>query len=415
MTTYAKVIAFVNSNTTTGLEFLKRAAAAGFQPVLLVDSPARFAAAATLTEIITVDTSDAKAVLAAIAHRNVGAVMTSSEYYLETAAIAARRLRLPGPNPTCVANCCNKSKQRAILAKAGVRQPRFQELTGSATTASVAAAVKAVGGPPVVLKPVYGSGSCGVRLVEDAQAIDRAVIDLLHRRCNERGVPVKKSAVLLEEYIDGPAFSVELFDGHAVGVTQNLLSRPPYFLQLGHNFPAPISPRTRHTLIKTAEDAATALGLMFGPLHIELRLDKHDSAAVIEVNARLAGGYIPRLMELCGLDLIAKTIAAATGTTAPPAPEPIAPAAAIRFLVMPTDGRFDGVVGMGRARSMPGVTDLEVYIHQSECIRIHGDFRDRVGHIIATGPSPAAAGENADNALARTKVLCAHERTVMES
>ena len=44
--------------------------------------------------------------------------------------------------------------------------------------------------------------------------------------------------VLIEEYLQGPEYSVEIFGGEIIGITRKYLSREPYFVEIGHDFPA---------------------------------------------------------------------------------------------------------------------------------------------------------------------------------
>ncbi|UXX92169.1 ATP-grasp domain-containing protein [Streptomyces sp. AD2-2] len=48
----------------------------------------------------------------------------------------------------------------------------------------------------------------------------------------------------------------------------------------------------RKAVTETAEAAVRALGIVLGPAHVELRLGP-EGPVLIEVNPRLAGGWIP--------------------------------------------------------------------------------------------------------------------------
>ena len=138
--------------------------------------------------------------------------------------------------------------------------------------------------------------------------------------------------------------------------------------------------------------------------HIRARLTERD-VVIIEVNARLAGGLIPRLVELTGTDLVSEVIAAATDA------EPIRPlstygAAAIRFILPPVRaGVLAGVDGLDKVLRQAGVTEAVMYPRPGQPIALYGDFRDRIGHIIAAAPSPVAASSTADAVLACVRVV----------
>ncbi len=388
---------FISSNTTTGGDFLVKARQMGNEPLLLCRDPDRFPFVRDLAvNVAAVDETDDSAVQAFVEDfalkSHVSGVLTSSEYFLVSASRRARRLGLPSASPEALQLCRNKKLQRRRLAEAGVPQPQFHFASNEKQAAE--AFLKLSG--RAVVKPVDGSGSVGVRLVADDKEMESAVCALLGRVTNERGVAIERG-VLIEEFVRGPEFSIEIFGGKVVGVTRKLLGQQPVFVEVGHTYPAPLRDNDRQLLEKAATDAVRALGLTWGPAHVEAKLAKH-AAIIIEVNARLAGGFIPRLIELTGTDLISATIAAATGA-APLTPESKFAAAALRFIVPGSGGVITGLSGIGDARSVPGFQEFRTYRRIGETVRLHGDFRDRIGHVIATGSSPENAEANADAAI----------------
>jgi biotin carboxylase len=391
-------VAFIESNTTgTGALFVRAASRLGYWPVLLTADPARYRfAAAGQIEVRCLDTQDPAALLAGCRRldreRGLAGVASSSEYFVASAAALAERLRLPGPSATAVAAARDKPVQRDRLAAAGVPVPGF-EVVGSP-----AAAVTAAGrlGLPVVVKPVSGTGSVGVRLCTGAAEVAAAAAAILDRRHNERGIP-EPARLLVEELAVGPEFSVELFNGAVVGVTRKYLGSPPAFVETGHDFPAALPEAAERALAGTALAALRALGLRWGPAHVELRLTG-ASPVVIEVNPRLAGGFIPELIRLAwGIDLVALTLAAVVGEEARPACSRRA-AAAIRFLLATGEGTLASVLGREDAAREPGVASVEIYTPVAGVVRRQGDFRDRLGHVISTAATTALAAGIAERA-----------------
>ncbi|MBZ9910463.1 hypothetical protein LB557_31305, partial [Mesorhizobium sp. BR115XR7A] len=53
------------------------------------------------------------------------------------------------------------------------------------------------------------------------------------------------------------------------------------------------------------------------------------------------------------------------------------------------DGVLDWIHGDGRAAAVPGVAEVKLYIKPKTPIVRKGDFRDRIGHVIATSPGRA--------------------------
>jgi biotin carboxylase len=161
-----------------------------------------------------------------------------------------------------------------------------------------------------------------------------------------------------------------------------------------------VTARVAERLASVARDAVRALGLVTGPAHVELRLDDMGDPYVIEVNPRLAGGLIPRLVRYAaGRDLVGEVVAGLSG-------RPVRPASAggrhasIRFLVPPRSGVVREVTGLDLARAMPGVVEMSCAVTAGMPIRIEHSFADRKGYVIALSGDAETAGKVADRAVA---------------
>ena len=397
------VLAMVESNTTgTGRTFAVAARARGLRPVLLSSRPERYPwVAEDSVDVAWVDTSDASAVAAGARAAADGGplagVVTSSEYFVAVTARAASRLGLPGADPEAVERCRDKRRQRAALAGGGVPVPAF---AAAATPDEAVEGATAIG-LPVVVKPADGTGSRGVRRCDTTGEVRRHAAALLGQDRDERGRPTLP-AVLVEEYVAGPELSVETFGSEVVGITAKYLGPAPWFVEIGHDYPA-VEVAGADDVGAVARAAIDALGLGFGPAHTEIRLGARGPA-VIEVNPRLAGGRIPTLVRLAsGLDLVGATVDAVTGRGGPRA-APGPGHASIRFLVPARAGRVRRTGGVAAAASVPGVVDVGIAARPGQRVGGTGSFLDRVGHVIAAGPTAMAARTAAESALARLEL-----------
>ncbi|MFF2305089.1 ATP-grasp domain-containing protein [Streptomyces sp. NPDC058128] len=400
----APLLLLVESNTTgTGRQFAARARDLGVVPVLLSADPARYPyAAEDGLRTVVVDTADDDALWFAVtglaAAAPVAGVLSSSEYYVATAAALAARLGLPGPSADAVRAVRDKAAQRRTLAEAGVPVPRFSV---AGDVAEAIAAAQWLGGP-VVVKPVQGSGSLGVRLCRDRDEVADHAKGLLAATVNERGLRTP-GVVLVEQYLTGREFSVEVFGEEAVVTVAKHVGAPPVFVETGHDVPAVLPAAQAAALVDTAVRAVGALGLGWGAAHVELRLDG-DVARVIEVNPRLAGGMIPELVRRArGVDLVGAQVRAALGEPVDLAGTPdAAGAASIRFLTAGADSVVaDVAAAEAAARAVPGVVDTALYRPAGTAVAPAEDFRGRVGHVIAAGAAPEASAEAAETALTR--------------
>jgi S-sulfo-L-cysteine synthase (3-phospho-L-serine-dependent) len=397
------VLALVESNTTgSGREFCAAARRLGLRPVVLTARPERYPyLALDAVDHLLVDTDDPAAVLEVSAKLatdpgGLRGVTSSSEYFVATAAATAAALDLPAPDADAVTRCRQKDIQRAALAAAGLA-PRFRVVDEPADALRAGRDI----GYPVVAKPTTGSGSVGVRLCPDSDSLLRHARTLLAAETDERGRPVPRR-LLVEQYIDGPEYSVETFDGTPVAVIGKHLGPEPHFVETGHDFPADVPGETAGALADAALAALAALGLGWGAAHTELRLGP-DGPVVIEVNPRLAGGMIPALVRLgSGTDLVACAVGRAVGDT-PALRTRVRVHAAIRFAVARDPGTVTALDGLDAARAVPGLERAEFTTGPGERITITHSFRDRVGYALAAADPAATATSATPTATAATR------------
>lgn len=385
----------VESNTTgSGRLFCACARQLGLRPVVFASNPAKYPyLTADQRDTRQVDTAGVDAVLAACAELGgtVVGVSSSSEYFIGTASRVARTLGLPHADPDAIADCRDKYTQRARLRDAGLPGAAFE---AAATPDAAVAAAERIG-LPVVVKPIAGSGSIATRRCADLVEVKAAASAVLDVDPATLALPPQHS-VMVEEYLSGAEYSVETLDDQVVGVTRKYLGPEPHFVETGHDFPAPLEPAERTAIGDAAVAALRALGLGWGPAHVELRYTPAGGPRIVEVNPRLAGGMIPRaVQEATGVDLIFHVVAKAAGHGVPARPTRSA-AASIRFLVADRSGRLLGVDGVAEARRLPGVVEVGLTRQPGQDLVLRHSFQDRLGYVIAAGAQSSVAACAAD-------------------
>jgi S-sulfo-L-cysteine synthase (3-phospho-L-serine-dependent) len=392
-------LVFIESNTSgTGRLFTAAARRKGYFPVVLTDTPSRYSyLAEDDVKTVVVQTQDLEALRETIAHLSVKApvagIFSTSEYYMETAAALAKDFGLPGADAGSIANCRNKWIQRQRLRQIHLRTPVFHRVCSAREACDAAEAI----GLPVIVKPTLGTGSVGVRLCKTNPEVYEHASLLLGQTANERGIRIPKE-VLVEEYLIGPEFSVETFNSQLIGATRKYVSREPYFVEIGHDFPAELSSEVMLEVITVVSRALEGLGLTWGPAHTEMRLTG-KGPTIIEINPRLAGGFIPEIVRLAsGIDLIEETLKIVTSAE-PDLGWRSRFFASIRFLFCREDGIITGLQGLEEATGVPGVTDIQLYRSIGDRCNTQYDFRDRIGHVITQATSMSAASDAAQTAL----------------
>jgi cysteine synthase/biotin carboxylase len=396
---------FIESNTSgTGMLALERALEAGFTPVLFTSDVRRYPTLRNLDcEIAEVDTNDIDALRRGVESNSfpneVAGILSTSEFYQESAAILAAERGLPGNPPEAVAACRDKSITRRLLSEAGLAQPLSIAV---ADPVEVPDAI-ALTGLPCVVKPAAESASTGVLLCTTLDEALSHVRRLLAIGTNSRGQQVQRKA-LVEQFVDGAEFSVEvLLTGdttEVVGITSKTVSGPPNFVELRHVFPAQVDEAEADALSRAACTALRAVGLNNGVSHVEVRLAS-IGPVIIEINPRPAGGMIPEAIRLAGgpelLEL--QLEAATTGVSAFHADSSRWRPSGIAFITSAHDGELRGVQGVDAARCLPGIVDIALTREMGAAVRTPTDAYDRIGHVLATAASVDELNETLDAAL----------------
>jgi biotin carboxylase len=405
-----RLMAFLETpRTGAGFDAAAAAVRRGLTPVVMIQDPDgidRFVIDSYLhlgAFVAVCDTSSTDAVVRACrtlaVHNELAAFACVYEYYTERGAEVARVLGLPGPDPTAVRTCRSKRLLRAALSARTGLNP--QHVVADDPERAVAGAHEL--GLPVVVKPTGLTGSAYVKRCDD-EATVRDIAQKIISMGTYHGVPVEP-CVVVEEYLDGPEFSVEAMAGRALGVTAKEISTGPYFVELGHTYPAPCPQELRERVTRAAEAALDVVGLDSGPAHVEVKLDRSlRRAAVIEVNPRLGGDRIPELVRLAqGISMSAAQVDALLGL-----PVDLRPTrqrvAVIRFVPTPAKGRLVRLDGLDEAAQIEGVTEVAMEPEIGGDYYANGSNRDRVVHVIAVGASADEAMSAARKAIERLTI-----------
>ncbi|MER8824004.1 acetyl-CoA carboxylase biotin carboxylase subunit family protein [Mesorhizobium sp. M0991] len=381
-----KALILVEGSTRgTGLLFVQAAQRLGLCPITLSAKPTQYDyLVAENLNAIRVDTNNLDALIRECsqlrATYDIAGITSIQDSFYATAAKLCQYFELPGPNPVSIERCCDKFAQRQLLAEAGVPIPAYGVATNAAEVQSAAAKI----GLPVVLKPVNGSGSRGVRLCRNLDELAAHTAYLLGGKHIWRSSP----RVLVEEFAQGPHYCAEIVGNEVVGIVAAELGPPPYFVFREITFPALVTDNEHDRIVDVSLSCLQALGLGWGPTNIDLRWTKHGPV-VIEVNPRLSGAPDPQLVQLAyGVDLITEHIKLVIGDKLNLRRRHSHTAAA-RILLPDRDGTLDRIGGERRAAAVSGVAEVNLYVEPKTPIIRKGDSGDWIGYVIAASPSPA--------------------------
>ncbi|MFI7047649.1 ATP-grasp domain-containing protein [Streptosporangium sandarakinum] len=264
-------------------------------------------------------------------------------------------------------------------------------------------------GYPFIVKPTDAAAGIGVFRVDgpaDADAAWRRVLGLRETGVNRGcGYLFPLTGFLMEEYVDGPEFSVEAFSfsgRHVVVAVTEKLTSDAHFAELGHTVPARITSAQEELVATAATGFLDAMGLADGPSHTEIRIGPRGPV-VIESHNRIGGDRITDLVEaVYGIDLVAYAIGRPFGLveelTERPRPRG---GAAVRFLDA-GPGRVTAIDGLAELRSRPDVIAADVFAKVGDVVGPVLDNNDRLGLVAATGPDGDAAVKLCEELLENT-------------
>lgn len=385
---------FIESNTTgTGALAVTRLLERGARVTFLARQPEKYPFLRSPhpgLRVAVLDTNDLEAVSAHVervrSEGRLDAVLTFSEFYVPLVAEVAARCGFPYLSSAAARVCRNKPETRRALRAAGLATPEIRLVASEEEARRVAAEVAY----PCVVKPPADSSSKGVKQVSDAGELLEHFRKIHAWRENDRGQRLQ-GEVLIESLLDGAEFSVEtvtLAPGRTrvVGITAKHLSPPPLFVEVGHDFPALLGEDVAELLRREVLAALDAVGFDWGPAHTEVRLTP-AGPVIVEINPRLAGGMIPELVRhALGIDLLDAFLAQLCRQ-----PVDLDPGssewASIRFLTVEREGRLLGVTGLDEASRLPLVRAVEATRPIGSKVKPAEEAADRLGFVIASGPS----------------------------
>lgn len=248
-----------------------------------------------------------------------------------------------------------------------------------------------------ILKPSRNSGSRGVAKIS-RQTSKEEFVSLFNRAMNES----RDKSVMIEQFIDGPEFSVEIIvwqgEPYVLTVTDKKTTEAPYFVELGHNQPSVFPKEMQERLKDAAVAGVKALGLDNCAAHAELKL-MDGEPYLMEIGARLGGDFIStELTHLStGIDMVAAAINVALGEEPDLSPKETPKGVCIRYFT-PTPGRLVAIKNEDLLNDSH-VYDAEIYHQVGDMIPEVRSSLDRSGHVIVTDETAEAAIHRADELI----------------
>jgi biotin carboxylase len=319
----------------------------------------------------------------------VEAVVAADTPMLILAAAVAARLGLAHNPVEAVIAATDKAQQRRRWADAAIAQPAFRIVPAAASGESLRHAAAQVGYPCVV-KAVSLSASQGI-LRADGPAAAVAAAGRIRQILAAVGRPGSEP-LLIEEYVPGWELSIDgLLHGGDLTVTA-VFDKPgtpqgPTFEETMLITPSRLPGDVLSAAARTAADAARALGLQYGPIHAELRIDDRRGQArpvMLELAARSIGGLCSRVLRFGGGQSLEELVlASALGRRV--SPRRLPGTSGVLMLPVERPGVLRAVEGRAEARAVPGITALTITIPMGQPVQPLPDGDRYLGFVFAEG------------------------------
>jgi predicted ATP-grasp superfamily ATP-dependent carboligase len=337
----------------------------------------------------------AYAVLEAVRGQNVDGILTLGDRPTVAASYVARGLGILYNHPAAVEACRSKLRMREVSRETGLRVPWFRSISLTPTPEPSLLGIVY----PCVAKPLSLFRANSREEFMAAAARIRCLLESPEIRATREP---NLDQILVEGYIPGREVAVEglLTDGQLRVLA--IFDKPdplegPYFEETIYVTPSRLADWQQREIERCAVDAIRALGLSQGPVHAEFRINE-EGVWPLEVAPRPIGGLCGRALRFAP-DAASQTIGFeelllrhALGL---PGRDWLREPSASGVMMIPVlkSGILEKVEGEDAARSVPGITALEITARLHDYIAAWPEGSSYLGFLFATGNSAAEVEE----------------------
>ena len=351
------------------------------------------------SESAAIDVIDIEACLEYAQRKEIDAVMTyGATLPLPTVAYIGRHMGLPVlPMETA------EISKNKYLIKQKLREAGCNICGDFFRMSSVSEAMEHDYSYPCVIKPCDGSGSKGVSIVREAEALERAV---LHASESAR-----YGEFYCERFIAGSEYSVEAFVDHTkifiYGIfktTFEIHGKDNESIEYGHCVPCGLRLSVDESIRREVEAAIRGLGINMGSVNFDVIVSETDGKPYIidcgiRVGQNLIASHIIPLSR--GVDILDNAIKQALGESINAEPKK-QECIATRLLIY-NPGIIRNIKDYSNEIGNNGVIDIVLRKKPGDIQRPYMNKSDTCGWVLCTGKTPEEAEFYAANARRRLK------------
>ncbi len=359
------------------------------------------------SRVVLVETDDVDEWIKKLPPRdNIIGVQAGNEMAVHKSAAVAEKIDKGNYLPLKDALACRfKDLMRIRLDEHQVPVPNFHVIRNEKEGINAAADI----GYPCIVKPTDQCASFNVKLVHSDEELVKAVESIANSTtygtvyAPEEILTPWRVEMLVEEYVEGPEFSIEGFSmgGKIVfeSITEKLSTGSPQFIEVGHNVPACLTEELESELFDCNRKTLKALGITEGASHCEIKITA-TGPKVIECACRQAGDKITKLVDLSYEFDLNKAFVHNTLGMEIDATKELIRHSAIRFITFSENKTVKQVnFSPEDLEKLEGMVEANIDIKAGTKIREHKATFDRCGYIIVKGQSREKAISNVENAL----------------
>lgn len=328
------------------------------------------------------------------------AILPGDEHATPFVARLAERYGLPNAGLGAVELMRNKARLRRVTAAAGIPNPLSRRASGPADVVELLSELDG----PVIVKPIALKAAAGVSRVHSADEAEAAFRYAVAGEGGEQPADAPTAGqVLMEQYVGGPEFSVEMLveNGRPVfaNVTAKQLFDGPRPVERGHVLPYDADPEIAASLTELTGSVVWATGFRSGFIHCEWIVG-HDGPVLVECAGRIPGDGITVLLGVAwGVNLVELYADLMEGRLDHSRlPKQPVGCAAVAFACA-TPGAVVSISGVEAASQSDGIILVMPLVEVGDQVPDLRSSADRVALAIAAGADLAEATARAEAAV----------------
>jgi len=327
-----------------------------------------------------------------VRNKKIDGVMTLANDVPYTVAYVANKLGLPSISLESARLASDKMAMKNKFSSDSVPVPEFCEIKSVEQLKDKIKDWKY----PVIIKPIDNRGARGVLRLTEGIDLNWAFQKTVDNSGSGR--------LMVEKFIEGPQISTEGFVLHGKSYTVAFSDRnyeylekySPYIIENGGTMPSSLLDSIINETRELMQRAADSLGIKTGPIKGDIVVNKNGKPYVIEIAARLSGGYFctDQIPLAVGVDLVRITMLQALREKIDE--DELTPKhkryVAIRYW-FPEVGKLMSIPNVDEIKNEEFVSTTEIHKKPGQVIKSIQKHPDRLGFVIVYSESYEKAVE----------------------